>query len=163
MTDLWNTHMELQNQIAQNPVNMQRWLNALYIFKSVLHCTDWLQYWMYWIFAYITHDLTVDRLKEGQIQIRKGQLFKSLYQVSAKFLNKKSQSDFSTVCLDILQEVTVTESYYPEFSLASFFAEMGGSLGFWLGVDTMQLLKSFANLACMFRRSMDYDLNHIKK
>ena len=107
--------------------------------------------------------MTVDRLKEGQIQIRKGQLFKSLYQVSAKFLNKKSQSDFSTVCLDILQEVTVTESYYPEFSLASFFAEMGGSLAFWLGVGTMQLLKSFANLACMFRRSMDYDLNHMNK
>ena len=80
------------------------------------------------------------------------------YQVSAKFLNKKSQSDYTTLCLDIIQEVTVTESYYPEFSLGSFLAEMGGSLGFWLGVGTMQLLQSFANLACMFRRSMDYDL-----
>ena len=85
------------------------------------------------------------------------------YQVSAKFLNKKSQSDFTTLCLDIIQEVTVTESYYPEFSLASFFAEMGGSLGFWLGVGTMQLLQSFANLACIFRRSMDYDLKEINK
>ena len=81
----------------------------------------------------------------------------------AKFLNKKSQSDFTTLCLDIIQEVKVTESYYPEFSLAGFFAEMGGSLGFWLGVGTMQLLKSIANLACIFRRSMDYDLNHMNE
>ena len=57
----------------------------------------------------------------------------------------------------------MTESYFPEFSLASFFAEMGGSLGFWLGVGTMQLLQSVANLACMFRRSMDYDLKDMNK
>ena len=59
------------------------------------------------------------------------------------------------MCLDIVQEVQVTESYYPEFSVAIFFAEIGGSLGFWLGVGTMQLIQSFADMACMVQRSID--------
>ena len=79
------------------------------------------------------------------------------YQISAQLITKKRQSDFTTLYLDIIQEVQVTEYYFPEFSSAKFFAEIGGSLGFWLGVGTMQLIKSFADVACMFRRSIDYD------
>ena len=37
------------------------------------------------------------------------------------------------------QKVEVTESYIPEFSVASFFADLGGSLGLWLGVGAVQL------------------------
>ena len=38
------------------------------------------------------------------------------------------------------QEVQVTESYIPEFSISTFLAGMGGSLGLWLGVGAVQLI-----------------------
>ena len=69
------------------------------------------------------------------------------------------ESNFTTLFLDIIQEVQVTEYYFPEFSIAKFFAEIGGALGIWLGAGTMQLIKSFTDVACMFRRSIDYNLN----
>ena len=78
-------------------------------------------------------------------------------------ISKKHRSNFTSLFLDIIQEVQVTEYYFPEFSIAKFFAEIGGSLGIWLGVGTMQLIKSFADVACIFRRSRDYDLKEINK
>ena len=38
------------------------------------------------------------------------------------------------------QEVEVTESYIPEFSVSTFLAGLGGSLGLWLGVGAVQLI-----------------------
>ena len=38
------------------------------------------------------------------------------------------------------QSVTVTESYYPDPSLTTLLAEIGGSLGLWLGVGIVQLV-----------------------
>ena len=38
------------------------------------------------------------------------------------------------------QEVEVTESYIPEFSVSTFLAGIGGSLGLWLGVGAVQLI-----------------------
>ena len=38
------------------------------------------------------------------------------------------------------EETTITESYIPGFSLATYFADLGGSLGLWLGVGAVQLL-----------------------
>ena len=40
----------------------------------------------------------------------------------------------------INQQVEVTESYIPEFSVTTFLAGLGGSLGLWLGVGAVQLL-----------------------
>ena len=40
----------------------------------------------------------------------------------------------------INQKVEVTEFYIPEFSITTFLAELGGSLGLWLGVGAVQLL-----------------------
>ena len=38
------------------------------------------------------------------------------------------------------QEVEVTEFYIPEFSVSTFLAGLGGSLGLWLGVGAVQLI-----------------------
>ena len=35
--------------------------------------------------------------------------------------------------------VTVTESFYPPASIPTFMAEIGGILGLWLGVGTLQI------------------------
>ena len=37
------------------------------------------------------------------------------------------------------QTVTTTEYYFPEFSVVDFLANLGGSLGLWLGVGIIQI------------------------
>ncbi len=44
------------------------------------------------------------------------------------------------IYLSLNQKVEVTENYIPEFSVATFFADLGGSLGLWLGVGAVQLV-----------------------
>ena len=44
------------------------------------------------------------------------------------------------------QEVTIAESYIPEFSISTFVADLGGSLGLWLGVGAVQLLSTGVGL-----------------
>ena len=51
------------------------------------------------------------------------------------FRGKLSRFVFS-----LKQEVEVTESYIPEFSISTFLAGLGGSLGLWLGVGAVQLI-----------------------
>jgi len=48
----------------------------------------------------------------------------------------------SNFALYINPEVTVTESYIPEFSLSTFVADLGGSLGLWLGMGAVQIMSS---------------------
>ena len=49
----------------------------------------------------------------------------------------------------INQQVEVTESYIPEFSISMFLAGLGGSVGLWLGVGVVQLLN--LGVALLFR------------
>ena len=46
----------------------------------------------------------------------------------------------SIFSLTIDQKVKTTESYIPEFSLSSFFADLGGALGLWLGLGAIQII-----------------------
>ena len=48
--------------------------------------------------------------------------------------------DFSGFGFYINQKVQVTESYIPDFSVTSFLAGLGGSLGLWLGVGAVQII-----------------------
>ena len=41
--------------------------------------------------------------------------------------------------LTLKQDISVTEYYYPEFSLPDFLSNLGGTLGLWLGVGVLQL------------------------
>ena len=58
------------------------------------------------------------------------------------------------IVLTMNQEVTITESFIPEFSISSFFVDFGGSLGLWLGVGAVQLLSSGLELAAGARTSL---------
>ena len=63
------------------------------------------------------------------------------------------------IVLTMNQEVTITESFIPEFSISSFFADIGGSLGLWLGVGAVQLLSSGLGLAAGARTSLGLNSN----
>ena len=64
--------------------------------------------------------------------------------VSVRLLptNNRVLKQISAFSLFIDPEVTVTESYIPEFSLSTFIADLGGSLGLWLGVGAVQIMSS---------------------
>ena len=42
--------------------------------------------------------------------------------------------------LTLDQIVTVTESFYPSFSLLEFLTMMGGAVGLWLGMGVVQMV-----------------------
>ena len=46
----------------------------------------------------------------------------------------------SKLILVIDQKVRTIESYNPPFSLPTFIADLGGSLGLWLGVGIVQII-----------------------
>ena len=52
------------------------------------------------------------------------------------------------------RRVIVTESYIPDFSLSSFFASLGGSLGLWLGVGAVQLITNGVSLFTWIREKL---------
>ena len=41
--------------------------------------------------------------------------------------------------IQIDQTVSVTEYYFPEFSISDFLSNIGGSLGLWLGIGVLQM------------------------
>ena len=63
-----------------------------------------------------------------------------IFKVVAKIKNSFSGNEYSWFTFQIKQEVEVTEHYIPEFSVSAFLAELGGSLGLWLGVGAVQLI-----------------------
>ena len=54
-------------------------------------------------------------------------------------LNENSDSEDSYLIFAINQKVSTIESYNPPFSLPTFIADLGGSLGLWLGVGVVQI------------------------
>ena len=66
----------------------------------------------------------------------------------------RKDENFSTISFTLNQRVTVTESYIPAFSLTNFFSQLGGSLGLWLGVGTVQLLIIALQLAVKWGAKM---------
>ena len=45
--------------------------------------------------------------------------------------------------LTLDQTVAITESFYSSLSWTKLFAELGGSLGLWLGVGMLQMTATF--------------------
>lgn len=50
--------------------------------------------------------------------------------------------------------VETIESYFPEFSLSGFLADLGGSLGLWLGLGAVQLLSSVADIISIMKSNV---------
>ena len=51
----------------------------------------------------------------------------------------KSLRENTKIGIKFDKMVTVTESFYPPASIPNFMAEIGGILGLWLGVGTLQI------------------------
>ena len=54
--------------------------------------------------------------------------------------NEKTSLNYSTIDLTFDQEITITKSYYAPVSFTKLFSDLGGSLGLWLGMGSLQLI-----------------------
>ena len=64
--------------------------------------------------------------------------------ISSRRITKRTRISDNIIKLDLDPDVGTIESYFPAFSLSAFFADLGGSLGLWLGLGAVQLLSSVA-------------------
>lgn len=67
----------------------------------------------------------------------------------------------NVIQLDFHPEVKITESYFPPFSVSTFFANFGGSLGLWLGVGAVQLLENVLQFSKWLNRRKQKKTNKI--
>ena len=76
--------------------------------------------------------------------------------ISGRLMSKEKNqySSYSIISFTINQEILTEESFVPTFSVSSFFADLGGSLGLWLGVGAVQLLTSGVTLVTWVRGKM---------
>ena len=58
---------------------------------------------------------------------------------------RTSVRNYSTILLTFSSKVLVTRTDFPEFSLASFLSEVGGSMGLWLGLGMVQVMELVIN------------------
>ena len=49
------------------------------------------------------------------------------------------------------KKVTINEYYVPKFSISTFVANLGGSLGLWLGVGAVQIFGSCVEVMIWIR------------
>ena len=66
--------------------------------------------------------------------------------MSSRLIEKSKRISSSIIKINLDPVVETTESFYPKFSLSAFFADLGGSLGLWLGLGAVQLLTSVVDL-----------------
>ena len=59
------------------------------------------------------------------------------------------KANHSTFYLTLDKTVTITETRFPQLDVAKLFAELGGTLGLWLGLGVIQMISFGLNL---FRR-----------
>ena len=65
----------------------------------------------------------------------------------AEISKRRDDHHVSTLDITIKQSVTVTEYFFPEFSVSLFLSSMGGALGLWLGLGVLQLATNIVTLA----------------
>ena len=80
------------------------------------------------------------------------------FQIFGALTTSVARMNSSRFDITFHSEVTITESFFPPFSLSIFFADLGGSLGLWLGVGAVQILgnclgvsRSIKNFSTIFK------------
>ena len=69
-----------------------------------------------------------------------------MLKVHGTFLQSQYSTESRYFKFKIQQSVRVTESFYPELSIAELFSSLGGVLGLWLGVSVIQVVEYGINM-----------------
>ena len=81
----------------------------------------------------------------------------------AEILKRRIDEDASILDITIKQSVTVSEYFFPEFSVSLFLSSMGGALGLWLGLGVLQLATNIVTLATWIKKQNLKQLQEINK
>ena len=60
-------------------------------------------------------------------------------------------NQYSAFFLTFDKTVTITESRFPAVDVAKLFADLGGTLGLWLGLGVIQIINFVMDLFTLFR------------
>ena len=66
--------------------------------------------------------------------------------------SEASGRNYSTFSVKFRQTVEVTEYFYKELTYTDLLSQLGGTLGFWLGIGVMQILEYGFNFAALLFR-----------
>ena len=80
--------------------------------------------------------------------------------MSSRLIEKSKRISSSIIKINLDPVVETTESFYPKFSLSAFFADLGGSLGLWLGLGAVQILSNGIGLAMWLKPSFGKPFTH---
>ena len=80
--------------------------------------------------------------------------FTWLVQIAGSLVWKSTKEDVSSISLMFDDKVTITEYYVPEFSISTFVANLGGSLGLWLGVGAVQIFGTGVDIMAWIRTKL---------
>ena len=80
--------------------------------------------------------------------------FTVLVQIAGSLVWKSTKEDVSSISLMFDDKVTITEHYVPEFSISTFVANLGGSLGLWLGVGAVQIFGTGVDIMLWIRTKL---------
>ena len=73
--------------------------------------------------------------------------------VGTKMSEKPTEGDTTTFAFSFDPEVVIQTSEYLTFNWTTFFADLGGSLGLWLGIGVSQVMELLARYFINISRS----------
>ena len=65
------------------------------------------------------------------------------------------KNQYSSFFLTFDKTVTITEWRFPRVDVAKLFADLGGTLGLWLGLGVIQIINFGMDLLSVFRNKQD--------
>ena len=126
----------------------QRWAKSKsYKFKVKLRSVYLLWFDMKimnnWLKVYLVLDL--------DLELDLKQTF--IFQITGIITTEKYwKNPYSTFYIGLDKTITITESRFPKLDVAKLFADLGGTLGLWLGLGVIQMISFLLHFFTLFQK-----------